>query len=116
MLSKLILLALPLVTLAAPTVKRNDGDITFYHPGLGACGKDSGDSSMVAAIAASLYDAQDLCNKVITLKGDKGTVKVTVVDRCESCGENDLDISPAAFMWAIGPLETGRGKGTWSFD
>ncbi|KAM0250269.1 hypothetical protein ACHAP5_002328 [Fusarium lateritium] len=116
MLSKLILLALPLVSFAAPTVKRTEGEITYYHPGLGACGKDSGDSNMVVALPAALFDSEDLCDKVITLKGDKGIVKVTVVDRCESCAEVDLDVSPAAFQWAIGSLDVGRGKGTWSFD
>jgi hypothetical protein len=80
MLSKLSLLALPLVSFAAPTVKRTEGEITFYHPGLGACGKDNGDSSMVAALPAALFDSEDLCGKVITLKGDKGIIKVTVVE------------------------------------
>ncbi|QGI86268.1 unnamed protein product [Fusarium fujikuroi] len=48
MFSKLFLLALPLV-LAAPAVKRTEGDITFYTPGQGACAGTHGVEDMVAA-------------------------------------------------------------------
>ncbi|KAJ4267238.1 hypothetical protein NW762_003340 [Fusarium torreyae] len=116
MFSKLLLLALPLAAYAAPALKpRNTGEITFYHPGLGACGKSNGDGDMVAAIAASVYDTQDLCGKSIKLQGDAGQVTVTVIDRCEACAAGDVDLSPAAFQKSIGDLSVGRGKGTWSF-
>ncbi|KAF5651609.1 uncharacterized protein FTJAE_89 [Fusarium tjaetaba] len=114
MLPKLFLLALPLV-LAAPAVKRTEGDITFYTPGQGACAGTHGVDDMVAAVGANLYDTQDVCGKTITLQGDAGTVTLTVVDRCEACKDTDLDVSPAAFEQAIGPQDIGRGKGTWVF-
>ncbi|KAF5231543.1 hypothetical protein FANTH_13346 [Fusarium anthophilum] len=114
MFSKLFLLALPLV-LAAPAVKRTEGDITFYTPGQGACAGTHGVDDMVVAIGANLYDTQDVCGKTITLQGDAGTVTLTVVDRCEACKDTDLDVSPAAFEQAIGPKDIGRGKGTWTF-
>ncbi|CCT73374.1 related to rasp f 7 allergen [Fusarium fujikuroi IMI 58289] len=119
MFSKLFLLALPLV-LAAPAVKRTEGDITFYTPGQGACAGTHGVEDMVAAVGANLYDTQDVCGKTITLQGDAGTVTLTVVEevshtRCEACKDTDLDVSPAAFEQAIGPKNIGRGKGTWNF-
>ncbi|KAF9767172.1 hypothetical protein IL306_000300 [Fusarium sp. DS 682] len=114
MFSKLFLLALPFV-LAAPAVKRTEGDITFYTPGKGACAQTHGDDDMVVAVGANLFDTSDVCGKVIELGGDAGTVVLTVVDRCEGCKDTDLDVSPAAFEDAIGPQEIGRGKGTWAF-
>ncbi|KAI9608256.1 hypothetical protein KEM48_003390 [Puccinia striiformis f. sp. tritici PST-130] len=40
---------------------------------------------------------------------------VSVVDRCEGCSPDDLDLSPAAFR-RLSPLNTGRLHGIrWSF-
>ncbi|KAF4437869.1 hypothetical protein F53441_12927 [Fusarium austroafricanum] len=115
MFAKLFLFALP--ALAAPALKRTDGDITYYHPSTGtsACNQNHGDDDMVVALGASLFDSESLCGKTIKLQGDAGEITVTVADRCEGCQPDDLDVSPAAFKKAIGPLTKGRGKGTWSF-
>ncbi|KAL4732664.1 hypothetical protein ACLX1H_001682 [Fusarium chlamydosporum] len=102
MFSKLILLALSATTALAAPVPHTIGDITFYHPGTGACEGAHGDADMVAAIGGGLYDSGDYCGKSIKLKGDAGEVIVVVVDRCDGCSDTDLDVSPAAFEKAMG--------------
>ncbi|KAF5020131.1 hypothetical protein F66182_7842 [Fusarium sp. NRRL 66182] len=111
----MILLALPLA-LAAPLNPRTAGEITYYHPGLGACGDNHGDGDMVAAVSAAIFDADRPCGKTVKVKGDAGETTVTVVDRCADCPEFDIDLSPTAFKKAVGALSVGRGKGSWSFE
>ncbi|KAF5011636.1 hypothetical protein FDECE_2259 [Fusarium decemcellulare] len=112
-----VLLALPLFANAAPAnlAKRNSGELTFYNPGLGACGGTNGDGDIVVAMSAALFDAQKPCGRKIKVHGDAGTAVVTVVDRCEGCATNDLDLSPAAFTKAVGDLGLGRVTGSWEW-
>lgn len=113
-----ILLALPL-TLAAPAgaapelETRASGDITYFHPGLGACGNWNGDNDMIVAVSASLFDSERPCGRRMRVTGERGSVDVTVVDRCTGCAYGDVDLSPAAFKQAVGDLGLGRRKGSW---
>ncbi|CAK7219959.1 DPBB_1 domain-containing protein [Sporothrix eucalyptigena] len=105
------------------------GDVTFYSPGLGACGRYNSATDYIAAVSESLYDSvgaahgitnpnnNPLCGKRIrvTLSASVGaTVDVTIVDRCTACAENDVDLSPSAFGQLAG-ASAGRIKGTWFF-
>ncbi|KAM0420906.1 hypothetical protein ACHAPT_011295 [Fusarium lateritium] len=111
-----LLLALPLLANAAPAVApRGQGEVTYYHPGLGACGQTHGDGDLVVALSASLYDAQKPCGRHIRVKGSAGEVIAKVVDRCEGCAYNDIDLSPTAFQQSIGPLSIGRTSTTWDW-
>ncbi|KAF4968657.1 hypothetical protein FZEAL_10354 [Fusarium zealandicum] len=110
-----ILLALPF-TIAAPALApRTSGEVTFYNPGLGACGETHGDSDMVVAVSAELFDSEQPCGSKIRVHGDAGDALVTVVDRCGGCAYNDLDLSPAAFEQSMGELGIGRATGTWEW-
>ena len=75
------------------------GDLTYYDPGLGACGIDSGDNDAVVAISHYTFDAAQtssdpnqnpLCNRKIRATrvdertGKSVSIDVTVIDRCES--------------------------------
>ncbi|KAG8765149.1 hypothetical protein FRC12_007662 [Ceratobasidium sp. 428] len=81
------------------------------------------DSDYVAAIGKSLYDSMTpdknpnhskACGKMTTVKYQGKSTKVKIVDRCEACGRNDIDLSPTAFK-KLGKLSEGRLKGvTWS--
>ncbi|GMG35865.1 unnamed protein product [Ambrosiozyma monospora] len=77
---------------------------TYYSVGADNCGTSSSDSDYVVAISRALYltkvDSQDIssyCGQQIDVNYGGKSVTVTVVDSCESCGENDLDLSPSAF-------------------
>ncbi|EKJ69893.1 hypothetical protein NXS19_007851 [Fusarium pseudograminearum] len=116
MFSKLILVVLSATAaLAAPLHPRTLGSITFYNPGKGACEETHGDADMVAAIGRGLYDSGDYCGKTIKVTGEAGEAIVTVVDRCDGCADNDLDISPAAFEQAMGDKDQGRVQGEWNW-
>jgi hypothetical protein len=119
-----ILAFTPLIA-AAPAVspneselarRSNDGDLTFYDVGLGACGWTNTDSQMVVAISKDLMGAQSngnpKCGKKIKVSYGGKSIVVEVVDKCMGCKINDLDLSPAAFS-ALAPESAGRIKGTW---
>jgi hypothetical protein len=115
---KTLLLALPALALAAPTTlnpRSSTGSMTWYTPGLGACGQTNSESELVCAMSASLYDAQSPCGKSIKISGPAGSVTVKVVDRCVGCAYDDIDLSPAAFEKAIGGLGVGRKNAKWEW-
>ncbi|TLS23367.1 uncharacterized protein PpBr36_06195 [Pyricularia pennisetigena] len=103
------------------------GELTYYNPGLGACGKDHDDADMVVAVARELFDEaaggadanpnnNRLCGRKIRVSADGGrdSIEVTVVDRCEGCKSTDLDLSPAAFR-RLADESRGRVKGEWQW-
>lgn len=102
------------------------GDITFYAPGLGSCGTYSTPADAICAISHSRYDAaatangianpnlNPLCGKQIRVTRGGKSVLVTVVDRCEGCAEDDVDLSPSAFE-KIAEEKEGRVKGSWDW-
>ncbi|KAH6897360.1 Non-catalytic module family expansin [Thelonectria olida] len=114
---KTLLLALPALALAAPTSinPRSTGSMTWYTPGLGACGQNNGENELVCAMSAGLYDANSPCGKSIKITGPAGSVTVKVVDRCVGCAYDDIDLSPAAFQKAIGELGIGRKNAQWEW-
>ncbi|SPO05134.1 related to B2-aldehyde-forming enzyme [Cephalotrichum gorgonifer] len=107
-----------------------EGDLTFYDPGLGACGWDSKDDEMIVSVSHALWDSAQrdenpnhnpLCGRKIRVgRGSAGetrgeqTVEVTVVDRCPGCEATDLDVSPAVFR-RLARVEDGRVPATWDW-
>ncbi|WYZ37694.1 hypothetical protein EsH8_II_001200 [Colletotrichum jinshuiense] len=111
--------------LPLPTNKDvHTGDLTYYNPGLGACGQTNGDSDMIVAVSHLVWDdvqeggnpnSNPLCGKKIRVRRDgEGSVDVTVVDRCTGCEPTDLDLSPAVFE-RLADKDEGRVTGTWSW-
>ncbi|KAK3356835.1 RlpA-like double-psi beta-barrel-protein domain-containing protein-containing protein [Lasiosphaeria hispida] len=111
-----------------------EGDLTYYAPGLGACGLDNVSEDYIAAVAHELFDAaganlasggnpndNPLCGKMIRITRDyveanRGnvTVDVMVVDRCVGCQPTDLDLSPAVYD-QLAPESKGRAVGRWKW-
>ncbi|KAK7685814.1 hypothetical protein QCA50_011160 [Cerrena zonata] len=100
------------------------GQATFYAPGLGACGHVNTDQDFIVAVSRELFDtfpgatanpnANPVCNQPLTANFEGQTVTVTVVDRCEGCQINDIDLSPTAFQ-QLASLDAGRLSGvTWT--
>ena len=82
----------PLVALSAavpldsvPLSKRYDGRITFYTPGLGACGQTNSASDFVAALASPAFDNPSHCGQSVVVTVGGKSVTVTVVDKCPGC-------------------------------
>ncbi|KAI1173779.1 RlpA-like double-psi beta-barrel-protein domain-containing protein-containing protein [Nemania sp. FL0916] len=99
------------------------GDLTYYTPGLGACGVYSGEEDAVVALSWQLFDPytpngnpnnNSLCGKKIhiSLGGKKATV--TVADRCTGCQLDDLDVPVKVFASLADP-DVGRTKMTWTW-
>ncbi|KAF2013047.1 hypothetical protein BU24DRAFT_425610 [Aaosphaeria arxii CBS 175.79] len=105
------------------------GDLTFYDPGLGACGIDSTSSDHIVAISHFTFDAAQkgsdpnqnpLCRRKIRARrvnedtGKTVSIDLTVVDRCTGCQPTDIDVSPAVFNQLSNP-DLGRVPVTWAW-
>ncbi|KAM4066822.1 lytic transglycosylase [Hirsutella rhossiliensis] len=99
----------------AKLTTRATGEITYFNPALGACGETNGDGDAVAALAASLFDAERPCNRNIRVSYEGRSMTVRVVDRCQACVGNDVDLSPSAFQQVIGDLGLGRVQASWEW-
>lgn len=104
--------------------RTHEGELTFYDPGLGACGGSHVGDDLIAAVARTVFDAaaadtgdgnpnnNPICGKRIRVERGDGSVDVTVVDRCQGCKRLDLDLSPSAFQ-RLAREEDGRVVGQW---
>ncbi|KAF8518769.1 RlpA-like double-psi beta-barrel-protein domain-containing protein-containing protein, partial [Gautieria morchelliformis] len=90
---------------SAPVALTHSGDLTFFPPGLGACGKINVASDLMVAVSFKFFNSfgpqmngNPVCGRKIkaTAPGGK-TVTISVEDKCTSCAQFDLDMSPAAF-------------------
>ncbi|KAH7072523.1 RlpA-like double-psi beta-barrel-protein domain-containing protein-containing protein [Paraphoma chrysanthemicola] len=105
------------------------GELTYYNPGLGACGIDSTDNDAVVAVSHYTFDAvqtgsdpnqNPLCHRKIRATrvnektGKSVSIDVTVIDRCTGCQPTDLDVSPAMFKQMADP-DLGRVPVTWAW-
>ncbi|CAG8575448.1 7667_t:CDS:2 [Diversispora eburnea] len=93
--------------------KRETGQITYYNPGLGACGITSSDHEFVCAIPAVVFDKytpngnpnkNSKCGTYATVTRGTRSVTCKIVDRC---------VGSAAFE-QIGSLSEGRVEGSWA--
>ncbi|KAI9827409.1 MAG: hypothetical protein M1819_006950 [Sarea resinae] len=105
------------------------GDLTYYAPGLGACGVTSSNNDEICAVSHLLFDAEKngsdpnanpLCGlKIRASRFDeqvnaRRSVDLKVVDRCVGCAATDLDLSPGAFDQLADP-SLGRVDVTWAW-
>ena len=101
------------------------GDLTYYDPGLGACGVTSANGDKIVAVSHIIFDAvqtgsnpnaNPLCGKKVRVKrlGGDTTVDLTVVDRCTGCQPDDLDMTEDTFS-TLAAVALGRVKGEWSW-
>ncbi|CAL1713924.1 unnamed protein product [Somion occarium] len=102
------------------------GEATFFEPGPGACGHINNAQDFIVAVSAKVFDTfpgatantndNPVCSKELTATFKGKSVKVTVVDRCAGCAENDIDLSPAAFD-KLSPPSAGRLTGvSWTIS
>lgn len=107
------------------------GDLTYYEPGLGACGVTSTGTDDIVAVSHIIFDAAStgsnpnanpLCGKVIRIvrdfsesgKSGNSSVDVTVVDRCTGCAATDLDVTLSVFTKLALEAE-GRVEMSWAW-
>lgn len=105
------------------------GDLTYYDPGLGACGATNFVNESIVAVSHALFDAaagqagsgsnpnaNPLCGKVIRISsraaGANRSVDVTVRDRCTGCAVADLDVTESVFD-RLAQRAEGRVKCSW---
>ena len=98
--------------------KLQTGKMTHYTPGQGSCGKTNTENDMVVAISKGMYgtyanpNASPMCSKSASIKCNGKTIKAAIRDKCMSCGNADIDVSPAVFK-QCGSLGTGVITVTW---
>ncbi|KAI4662185.1 uncharacterized protein J4E79_004472 [Alternaria viburni] len=91
--------------------EQKEGQLTFYHPAMGACGHVHGDNDAVMAVSHGRFDEVNtpnpnnnpLCGRKIRAHrvdertGKDASIVVTIVDKCAACAYDDIDVSPSAF-------------------
>lgn len=60
------------------------------------------------------YDGSNACGACIEVTGEKGSIKLKVVDRCPECAEGDVDMTEQAFGM-IDDIIDGRVPISWKF-
>lgn len=103
------------------------GDLTYYGPGLGACGIVSANGDSIVAVSHFIFDAvsagsnpnaNPLCGKMVRVRrnetGSERTVDLKVVDRCVGCVARDLDVTEDTFA-KLADVALGRVKVEWSW-
>ncbi|KAI7148664.1 hypothetical protein KC343_g15739 [Hortaea werneckii] len=109
------------------------GDLTYYQPGLGACGVTSTEDDFIVALSHVLFDAagsstdaggnsneNPLCGRMLRATryneeaNAQRSVDLRVVDRCTGCEVDDLDTSLKAFE-RLAPSASGRVDVSWAW-
>ncbi|KAI6900636.1 hypothetical protein KC318_g13970 [Hortaea werneckii] len=109
------------------------GDLTYYQPGLGACGVTSTEDDFIVSLSHILFDAagsstdaggnsneNPLCGKMLRATryneeaSAQRSVDLRVVDRCTGCEVDDLDTSLKAFE-RLAPSASGRVDVSWAW-
>ncbi|KAI1432099.1 RlpA-like double-psi beta-barrel-protein domain-containing protein-containing protein [Xylaria sp. CBS 124048] len=89
------------------------GDMTYYEPGLGACGQTNSASQNVVALSPAQYSGS--CGKTITITKNGRSAQAKVVDLCPSCASGSIDVSPAVFQ-SMADLTVGRMTVAWAYN
>jgi len=98
-----------------PFQKRASGQFTFFAVGLGACGKQNTDSDFIVALNTPSWAGGSHCFETVTITINGKTARAQIVDRCVSCGSEDLDFSPGLFHYFGGTEAQGVMHGTWHY-
>jgi expansin (peptidoglycan-binding protein) len=104
------------------------GSGTWYDitTGYTACGARHNAGEFVVAVSAARYDAtavdgnpnhNTICGRQIRIDGPSvhGPVYAKIVDRCEACAYDDIDMTASLFQNVVGDLSTGRANIVWHF-
>ncbi|KAI2601882.1 RlpA-like double-psi beta-barrel-protein domain-containing protein-containing protein [Hypoxylon sp. NC1633] len=87
------------------------GDMTYYSPGLGACGQTNTENDDVVAMSPNQYGH---CGKTINIHYDGKTASAKIVDKCPGCTGDGIDVSPKVFK-KLADLSKGRVSVTWEY-
>ncbi|VVC41840.1 RlpA-like protein, double-psi beta-barrel domain [Cinara cedri] len=98
------------------------GDMTFWQlGGETACGTYQSNDDSVCAINPSHWTSPNphfdpVCGKLIKIwdPSTSRSIEVTVKDKCGSCSDSDIDVSPTSFT-KLQPSSVGRHKVYWGF-
>ena len=110
----LLTAAVPLAVLA-----ENRGKATFYmlEPNAPVACESKvmlRDIPTLAALDKSVFDVDRPCGRCIRVQGPQGGITVRIVDRCEGCGQNGIDLSFQGFP-KIAPHDLGRVNISWNW-
>ncbi|KAL8809090.1 MAG: hypothetical protein Q9200_003726 [Gallowayella weberi] len=104
--------------LLTPLTHAYTGDLTYYDPGLGSCGIQSGPNDHIVALSREIMqnganpNANPKCGSMIGIWNPHTKTKheAKIVDTCVGCKTFDIDVSPALFK-QIAPSGDGRVHG-----
>jgi expansin (peptidoglycan-binding protein) len=92
----------------------NNGPLTWYKDGLGACGWTNQPSDYVVALNSAQYGSGQYCGRRIEITAEGKTAIAEIVDECPGCGAGGLDLSHGLFEH-FAPDTKGVLSGSWRF-
>lgn len=89
------------------------GRLTYFDPGLGACGGTNSGSDYIVAMNQAQYSGT--CGDTLCVSYGGRSTTVRVVDLCPSCPHGALDASPSVFRHLVGSLGPGVVQVSWNW-
>jgi len=91
--------------------------MTWYDitTGTTACGGNYQPSDYVVAISQINYNGGSLCGKQIAITYQGKTADATIVDECQACPDEGLDLTQDLFSYLAGGTGAGVISGDWNF-
>lgn len=95
------------------------GEMTYYDPRESgnevACGGYYLPTDRIAALGAGSFGSKAACGKTATISYNGNTTAATIIDRCEACAPDDIDVTPVVFQ-ELAPTPSGRVPGVaWGY-
>ncbi|PPQ64043.1 hypothetical protein CVT24_008856 [Panaeolus cyanescens] len=88
--------------------------MTWFNPGLGACGAFNSGADSIVALNGAQWDAGTHCFQTVTLSVNGIPATAVITDLCPSCPFGGLDLSPGLFS-RFASLDVGVLAGSWNF-
>jgi expansin (peptidoglycan-binding protein) len=107
--------ALAVVAFAASSVTAFNGRMTWFEPGLGACGWTNNRGDPVVALNPNQWAGGSRCGQWITINANGRQTAAQVADLCPGCPDQGIDVSPATFD-DIANLDAGVVQVDWWFQ
>jgi len=92
----------------------DNAKMTFYQPGLGACGGTNGPGDFIVALNSAQYAGGQHCHEMITISYKGKSTQAQIMDECPGCPFGGLDLTPSLFGFFASESE-GVIQGSWNF-
>lgn len=96
------------------TKRVDNARLTFFQPGLGACGSTNGPGDFIVALNSPQYAGGQHCHEMITITFKGKSTQAQIMDECPGCPFGGLDLTPSLFEF-FASKDDGVIEASWNF-